>query len=295
VRFGLWIVSVAALLAAVFLPDTAHAQLLPEPKPVEPPPSRTTRFVADPVSDGAVLSISIGFAGLLETIIGTQELTPQQPGPTSNLIAMDEAAVRQNPSATARSISNYGILFAGVYSLGDVIETTLVDGSQAGLVDFVIYAESASITWATTNLAKIAVRRPRPGAYRERDERAEQGLPPLTITSTNTALSFFSGHAAITAALSTTATYLAFARSETPLRGYLTLGGGTLLTGLVSWGRVRGGVHFPTDVIAGAMAGIGVGALVPHLHREEQPKERPIWIGSGPDGSDYGLTLNGFL
>lgn len=269
-----------------------HAQGLPPPKPVEPPPSKKTRFVADPVSDGAVLSISVGFAGLLEIIINTQELRPQQPEATSKLIAMDEHVVNESPDQTALTVSNIGIGLAGAYALGDSAYTGLSESSQAGLVDFVIYAESASITWALTNLAKIAVRRPRPGAYRERDERERQGLPPIQITDTNAALSFFSGHAAITAALSTTATYLAFARSESHLRGYLTLAGGTVVTTAVAVGRVRGGAHFPTDVIAGAMAGIGVGALVPHVHREAELKQRPVWIGSGPEGSDYGLTLN---
>jgi undecaprenyl-diphosphatase len=279
--------------ACFFLSTLAGAQGLPPPRPIEPPPSKKIRFVADPVSDGAVLSISVGFAGLLELIIGTQELTPQQPEETSKLIGIDETVVHQERSSTALAVSHIGIFTTGAYALGDTVFTGMSEGSQAGLVDFVIYAESASITWALTNLAKIAVRRPRPGAYRERDERVSQGLPPVVVTDTNSALSFFSGHAAITAALSTTATYLAFSRSESPLRGYLTLAGGTIVTSAVSWGRVKGGAHFPTDVIAGAMAGVGVGALVPHLHREASVKERPIWIGTGPEGSNFGLTLNG--
>jgi hypothetical protein len=287
-----WMLALAFLTLSGTVAGLAEAQGLPPPKAVEPPPSNKIRFVADPVSDGAVLSISIGFAGLLEVVIGTQELTPQQPEETSRLIGIDEHVVRETPSTSAGTLSTIGVATAGVYALGDTAYTAFSDGASAGLVDFVIYAESASITWALTNLAKLAVRRPRPGAYRERDEREEQGLPPVDATDTNSALSFFSGHAAITAALSTTATYLAFSRSESPLRGYLTLAGGTVVTTTVSWMRVRAGAHFPTDVIAGAMAGIGVGALVPHLHREEKVKERPVWIGSGPEGSDFGLTLN---
>jgi hypothetical protein len=288
-----WVLALALAALAETGAWEAHAQSIPPPKPVEPPPaSKKTRFVADPVSDGAVLSISVGFAGLLEVIIGTQELQPQQPEKTSKLIGIDERAVNEEPSQSALTVSNIGIALAGAYALGDTAYTGVSEGTQAGLVDFMIYAESASITWALTNLAKLAVRRPRPGAYRERDEREAKGLPPIPVTSTNAALSFFSGHAAITAALSTTATYLAFSRSESSLRGYLTLAGGTIVTTGVAWGRVRGGAHFPTDVIAGAMAGIGVGALVPHLHREAEVKQRPVWIGSGPEGSDYGLTLN---
>jgi hypothetical protein len=284
----------AAVVAGIASTTIASAQPLPKPAPVEPPPSTRIRFVADPITDGALLSISVGFAGLLGVIIDTEELSPQQPRETNQLIGIDQEAVRLTPSATARRISNVGVGVAGAYAVADTLHTATTYGTEAGLVDFVLYAESASITWAVTNLAKLAVRRPRPSAYRERDERRAQGLPE-TIEGTNTALSFFSGHAAMAAALSTTATYLAYARSDSLLRGTLTLAGGITVTTLVSWGRVRGGLHFPTDVIAGAMAGIGVGALVPHLHREEQPKQRPIWIGGGPADADFGLTLNGLL
>ncbi|MEO1337682.1 MAG: phosphatase PAP2 family protein, partial [Myxococcota bacterium] len=38
-------------------------------------------------------------------------------------------------------------------------------------------------------------------------------------------------------------------------------------TGFVSTMRVVEGKHFPTDVIAGSIIGMGVGVLVPHFHR----------------------------
>jgi hypothetical protein len=41
---------------------------------------------------------------------------------------------------------------------------------------------------------------------------------------------------------------------------------GTLLTAFVSYERVRAGAHFPTDVIAGSMAGGSIGVIVPHMH-----------------------------
>ena len=37
------------------------------------------------------------------------------------------------------------------------------------------------------------------------------------------------------------------------------------LTGIA---RVKAGVHYPTDVIAGAIAGSAIGYLVPRLHRK---------------------------
>jgi membrane-associated phospholipid phosphatase len=276
-----------ALLAALTLGGTASAQKLEPPPPPGTAPTEPgkLRFVADPITDGAIISISFGFAALLDIIIGTEELRPQQPEPTANLIAIDRAVVDDEPSTGWRRVSNVGVGVAGVYAAADIVFTTWDEGSEAGLVDLIIYAESASITWALTNLAKIAVRRPRPSAYRARDDE---------VTDTNSALSFFSGHASMAAALSTTATYLAFARSESPARGIITAGAGGIVTTAVAVGRVKGGVHFPTDVVAGAMAGIGIGALVPHFHREGESK--PVWVGMGPQGEDgFGLTLNGLF
>jgi membrane-associated phospholipid phosphatase len=288
-----------ALLAALTLGGAARAQKLGPPPPPGTAPTEPgkLRFVADPITDGAIISISFGFAALLDTIIGAKELRPQPPGPTANLIAIDRAVVDDEPSAGWRRVSNVGVGVAGVYAAADIVFTTWDEGTEAGLVDLIIYTESATITWAVTNLAKIAVRRPRPFAYSERDKLLAEGTRPEDlpeVTDTNAVLSFFSGHASMAAALSTTATYLAFARSESPVRGIITASVGGIVTTAVCVGRVKGGVHFPTDVVAGAMAGIGIGALVPHFHREGESK--PVWVGMGPQGEDgFGLTLNGLF
>ena len=68
--------------------------------------------------------------------------------------------------------------------------------------------------------------------------------------------------------------------------------GGATLTGVVCWGRVHGGKHFPTDVIAGTMAGMGIGLLVPHLHRAEG-EESPVWIGLAPVPGGQELSVSG--
>ena len=56
--------------------------------------------------------------------------------------------------------------------------------------------------------------------------------------------------------------------------------------------RVRAGEHFPTDVIAGSMAGSAIGVLVPHLHRhrDEPPT---VWIGASPAPGGGSLALRG--
>lgn len=91
------------------------------------------------------------------------------------------------------------------------------NGREAALVDATMYSEAIAFSWGLTNLAKIGFRRPRPIAYIERDRAILGGQAPATYnnTSTDSTLSFYSGHTAITATVSATATYLAFARSPT--------------------------------------------------------------------------------
>ena len=60
------------------------------------------------------------------------------------------------------------------------------------------------------------------------------------------------------------------------------MAGGLAVTTFVAYERVRAAAHFPTDVIAGAAVGAGVGALVVHFHREDSVRQRPVWIGVAP-------------
>lgn len=266
------------------------------PRPELPPPPRT-RYVADPFSDGAVLSLSLGMALLSELILETGEITPQQPRPDPPLLGIDRGALTAAPITKWRIASTIGLGAALAYAAIDPVFSGYRNGVESGIVDGVIYAETISVTWAMTNLAKIAFRRPRPSAYQEQARRAASGgtAPPDGLSDTNSAMSFFSGHASITASVTAASTYLAFSRSANRVRPWLTLGIGTAITTVVAFGRVRAGEHFPTDVIAGAMVGAGIGVLVPHLHREESARRRSVWIGLGGEPGGASIRVQGLL
>jgi hypothetical protein len=268
-----------------------------QPKPVLPPPAKQT-FEAEPVRDGAIIAISLGFAGLLELINSTGEVQPQQISPsfnTNDLLWFDRGAVTQSLDPNASMYSNLGMWAAMAYAVVDpILSGYREDNVQAGIVDGIIYAESLAVTYGVTNLAKISVRRPRPIEYIE--VAAHKGDPTFMISGTDASQSFFSGHSSITGAATATATYLAFARSPGTARPWITLIVGTVITGFVSYERVRAGAHFPSDVLAGAVAGGGIGVLVTHFHRSEQVKQRPLWIGYAPEvggGSGGVLSLSG--
>jgi membrane-associated phospholipid phosphatase len=265
------------------------------PKAAEPAPPGRPTFAVDPVADGAIIAGSAGFAGILDLINGTGEVRPQQISPTfdrSSLLGIDRGAISQNVDSNARTFSNIGIFAAIGYAVLDPILSGVREQNvQSGIVDAVIYAEAITMTWGVTNLAKMAVRRPRPQAYI--DAAAHKGDPNYSNSNTDSSLSFFSGHASITASISATATYLAFVRSPHSARPWVTLGLGTALTTFVSVERVRGGAHFPTDVIAGAIAGAGIGVIVAHVHRTEDVKQRRVWVGFSPESAGGGSVQLG--
>jgi undecaprenyl-diphosphatase len=253
-------------------------------------------FVFDPVSDGVLTAVGFGFSFLLGEVLGTGEIKPPAPSVNaSSLLAMDRTAITQTIDPHAATYSNIGLYTALGFAVLDPVLSGFRDGTDAMLVDAFMYAESGSLTLALTDITKIAVRRPRPIDYINCTPNATTGATSAGCNSTDLGLSFFSGHASGVAAIGATATYLAFVRAgpKSP-RSWVTLGLATALTTFVSYERVRSGEHFPTDVIAGSMAGAAVGVLVPHLHKHKQ-EAPPVWIGVMPAPGGGGLSVQGFL
>ena len=300
-------VAVAVCLLASGCHHTPPAQAPPPAVPaatVDPTKSKADdqHFKIDPIVDGAMIGMAIGYAGLNELINSTGEIVPQRPGPASDVSAFDRVAITQTVDPNAATISNIGLGVAIGFAILDPLVSGFRDGWDAALVDFVMYGETLSLTLAVTDIAKIAVRRPRPLAYTEQaaldQQWAQMGGTPGTgpsISQTDAELSFFSGHASIVSSITATATYLAFIRtSPKHWRPWVTLALGTALTATVSVERVTSGYHFPTDVIAGTVVGAAIGILVPHLHRHE--KELPkVWIGGAPLPGGGTASLQGMF
>jgi membrane-associated phospholipid phosphatase len=141
-----------------------------------------------------------------------------------------------------------------------------------------LFGETLSISMSSTELDKFAVRRPRPYT---RDERTGD---------IGDDFSFFSGHAATTAAVLFFAARALDLTYHFPLWGRLSLYlGAAAVTATVSVLRVAAGKHYPTDVIVGAVVGTSIGFLVPELHRQKR-----VAVSAAPlaDGGAV-LTLMG--
>lgn len=116
---------------------------------------------------------------------------------------------------------------------------TVVDGGNREA--WLICAALAPIAIGLNYLVKLIVRRPRP---------VLEGLPPLGGAPSS--LSFPSAHATSSFAVAT-----AMTRVE-PL-GALAF----LLAFALALGRPYLGMHYPSDVLVGAVLGVGLGLIVP--------------------------------
>lgn len=243
-------------------------------------------YEIDPILDGAVLSLSLGIGAVGGLILSTGEILPQNPVSTAQLLGIDRHFATTPAESNGSLLSDLSLGVAVAYLAVDVALSPFLDRQDTALTYAVLYAESILINRAVADLTKLAVRRPRPRAYYA----ASQGVP---ITATDDSLSFYSGHTSVTAGIAATAAHFAFTRDPDGWSGWAVTGGGVLLTSFVAWQRVRARSHFPTDVIAGAMMGAGIGVLVPALHRVAPPT---IALSPMPlEGGGMGLAIGGLL
>ena len=128
--------------------------------------------------------------------------------------------------------------------------------NDAALIVF----QGAMINSGLINLTKVLVRRPRPYNY-------NPDAPLDTKLKKSSRYSFFSGHSATTAYFSiTTAKLYNDLYPNSAATPYVWLGA-ALLPAAVSYGRMRAGRHFFTDVLVGTAVGTIIAIVVPTLHR----------------------------
>ncbi len=125
----------------------------------------------------------------------------------------------------------------------------------------ILFAETLALNQGVTDILKSSIRRPRPYLYYDSPdgnavvEAYDRTSLPSAHTSNAAAGGFFFG------------TVFCHYYSDSKLKPVVwTLTAGVpALTGYL---RVRGGQHFPTDVVAGYLLGGAIGYSVPTLHRK---------------------------
>ena len=113
------------------------------------------------------------------------------------------------------------------------------------------------------NLTKVLVRRTRPYVYNDD--------APLDIKLRKSSrYSFYSGHTATSAYFSFTAAKLySDLHPDSNVRG-LVWAGAAMIPLAVSYGRMRAGRHFFTDVLVGFITGTAIALTVPSLHKRSR-------------------------
>ncbi len=199
---------------------------------------------------------SVGTAGVLYVLPAALGLPHGRPScapcDPATLPGVDRWALRPFPATgdAAGDVVLAGVAgftaFAGLHGLP----------AQQWHGNFAVFANTASWTAASTEWLKVLVRRKRPVLYTSdavtaaSDPESLQSLPSL-----HTSLAF----AAATS-------YMVIARRQhLPHRTRNTI---LLYAGAVGVAalRVAAGKHFPTDVLAGAALGSGIGWVVPTIH-----------------------------
>ncbi|MDF2697979.1 MAG: Membrane-associated phospholipid phosphatase [Labilithrix sp.] len=177
--------------------------------------------------------------------------------PPASMNALDRRVLGYHSPAAHTAAD---IVVAALLVAPHVANLVVTRGKDAAwLEDLTISMESVLLAQAFTQITKAAVGRYAPIVY---DERV-----PLEERMSKDALgSFWSGHTAtaFSAATSFAVSYW-LRHPRDPWRWVVlaTLESTALAVGMM---KIRAGYHYPTDIFAGALAGISTGLLVPALH-----------------------------
>lgn len=174
----------------------------------------------------------------------------------SKVNAFDRVATKTY-SAKARKISDYFLRLSPLIPL-----STLPDNEsreEFGVIS-TMYLETALVNFGVTELTKVLAKRTRPFAY-------NRNVDDQKKLKRDVRKSFISGHTSHVAA----STFFA-AKALTDLNPdskYNSVYWATAATipALTAYLRVKGGKHFPTDVLVGYAVGALIGVLVPELHK----------------------------
>lgn len=173
-----------------------------------------------------------------------------------NLDILDRTAT-YNYSISAKKTSDK-------FMLGSILLPTIILASSNGRENAdklaIMTAETYLLAIGTTYLTKSLVKRTRPFVY-------NSSAPLSEKLKRDARMSFFSGHTSFTAA---TSFYTASMLSQHPENKatmpyiWTTAAAIPAITGYLRW---KAGKHFPTDIFIGYAVGLGIGLLIPELHK----------------------------
>ena len=203
------------------------------------------------------IGISTGLTGLyLRSTVQPYEVHDLASLDPANINALDRGTVH-NYSGKADRASD--ILLHGSLAAPVLLLAGRNIRSDPGTVA-ILWGETALVVSGITTLTKFAVRRTRPFVY-------NPSVPADAKTGIDAKASFFSGHTSFTAANTffaarVFADYFPHSKWKPVVWSVATT-----IPAATGYLRVKGGKHFPTDVITGYAVGALTGFVVPELHK----------------------------
>lgn len=256
-------------------PTRAESPLLPaQPEPskvgLATTPNRSV-YQLHPAIDLPVIGVGAAIGAI--RLFGTEELVARKcPCDPATLNSLDRSVVQYN-NRSLQVVAD--ISMAVIIAIPVVLDALDLGFSKPFLEDLVVFLETLLVNTGLQAGTALIVQRPRPLAY--------AGDPQL-IDRGEGYVSFYAGHVATTFAVMSVVSQtlrLRYGMKVWPWVATAALGS------LMAVMRMGSGDHFPTDVIAGLVAGLAIGIAVPWLHArapESQVRIVPAQGGLGLAG-----------
>jgi len=189
-------------------------------------------------------------AALFGGSIGLNMLRGDERGPDPCWFPGDAGLRGRSSAAAARtsdSLIAITVAAPAAAALGKGVSPRLLNTS-------IVYTETLGANLLLNSLSKVLFRRPRPYTYR---------FPAGTPPEDDWYVSFYSGHSSMSFAAATSGSYL-FAESAPDRHSrWMMWGAEFTLASATALLRVRAGKHYYSDILVGALMGIGIGIGVP--------------------------------
>ncbi|MFT6333793.1 MAG: membrane-associated phospholipid phosphatase [Saprospiraceae bacterium] len=228
---------------------------------IQPAFGQSSIYKIDLKKDGIILGTGIG-----ASLLGHVLLTNADPATQQGVEGLNIDDLNFLDRSSALNISSSAVTVSDIILFSSVVfpfSTYLTKGCRNDKIAIGIMAlETFLITNGITNIIKAQAGRYRPNTYNP-----DIGLDEKLGSSSR--LSFLSGHASFSAAMSFFTAKVIIDTNPDIKNKLLVWVPAALIPATISYLRVKGGRHFPTDVIGGYVLGATIGYLIPSLHKRE--------------------------
>jgi hypothetical protein len=229
--------------------------------------SAATTARADDGDGGAVyrldprIDLPLLGLGLATTTAGFVEVPPPPCSPDcevpDQMSALDRTAIGKDSRSSGHIADGLSIAFL----VGPPIWSAFDTGGDGLFEDVVVHTETLLLVQGLNQIVKFAVQRPGPYAY-------DTSLPAERRTGPEAARSFWSGHTSTAFASGTSHAVTYWLRHPRDPWRFTVLATDMAAATAVGLLTYDAGWHYPTDIVAGALAGTALGVLVPVLHTD---------------------------